>query len=248
MSDEGMQATTPAAPGLGAILTCPVCAARFRNSVTCSRCGTDLRPLMRIAARAWRCAPTMSRGLVRWRSRSSRAPVTGSDAVARMESVAGMPESLAVNSFPHAGPCVSNQRQFHRPTDGSRSVLLVRAGQSSSEKEQVSSGVMPRRNKQRASHTRASGDACSYESACALGRCGLPAYVRECLWRFCGVPEPRLWLLRMRAHGLQPAETSIFSKEPHKRSGRGQRLRESRPLRFKPTAMRPPAKRNWSRA
>ena len=34
-------------------LQCPVCAARFRGSVTCSRCGTDLSALMWIAARAW---------------------------------------------------------------------------------------------------------------------------------------------------------------------------------------------------
>ena len=35
-------------------LTCPVCKARFRGTVVCSRCGGDLAPLMRIAARAWR--------------------------------------------------------------------------------------------------------------------------------------------------------------------------------------------------
>lgn len=32
---------------------CPVCAARFRGSVICTRCGTDLTSLMRIAAKAW---------------------------------------------------------------------------------------------------------------------------------------------------------------------------------------------------
>lgn len=31
---------------------CPVCRARFRDSATCSRCGTDLSMLMRLAARA----------------------------------------------------------------------------------------------------------------------------------------------------------------------------------------------------
>ena len=41
-------------PATGLSLKCPVCGARFRGSGTCSRCGTDLRPLMRIAARAWR--------------------------------------------------------------------------------------------------------------------------------------------------------------------------------------------------
>lgn len=34
-------------------LRCPVCGARFRADTVCSRCGTDLTSLMRIAARAW---------------------------------------------------------------------------------------------------------------------------------------------------------------------------------------------------
>ena len=33
---------------------CPVCQARFRGAVTCSRCGADLRPLMFLAAKASR--------------------------------------------------------------------------------------------------------------------------------------------------------------------------------------------------
>ena len=32
---------------------CPVCGARFRSTPACSRCSTDLLPLMRIVARAW---------------------------------------------------------------------------------------------------------------------------------------------------------------------------------------------------
>lgn len=32
---------------------CPVCQARFRGAVVCSRCGADLGRLMRLAARAW---------------------------------------------------------------------------------------------------------------------------------------------------------------------------------------------------
>ena len=32
---------------------CPVCQARFRGSETCSRCGADLGPLMRLAAKAY---------------------------------------------------------------------------------------------------------------------------------------------------------------------------------------------------
>jgi predicted amidophosphoribosyltransferase len=33
-------------------LICPVCQARFRETVQCSRCGADLAPLMRLAAAA----------------------------------------------------------------------------------------------------------------------------------------------------------------------------------------------------
>ena len=33
---------------------CPVCQARFRSVQVCSRCGADLEPLMRLAAKAWR--------------------------------------------------------------------------------------------------------------------------------------------------------------------------------------------------
>jgi hypothetical protein len=41
------------APAAAVPLKCPVCAARFRGSAACTRCGTDLTPLMRIAAKAW---------------------------------------------------------------------------------------------------------------------------------------------------------------------------------------------------
>lgn len=34
-------------------MKCPVCSAGFRGSTTCQRCGSDLTPLMRIAARSW---------------------------------------------------------------------------------------------------------------------------------------------------------------------------------------------------
>jgi predicted amidophosphoribosyltransferase len=33
---------------------CPVCQARFRGTINCSRCGGNLRPLMVLAATAWR--------------------------------------------------------------------------------------------------------------------------------------------------------------------------------------------------
>jgi uncharacterized membrane-anchored protein len=32
---------------------CPACRATWRGAVTCPRCGADLGPLMRVAARAW---------------------------------------------------------------------------------------------------------------------------------------------------------------------------------------------------
>lgn len=34
-------------------LACPVCRARFRGEILCPRCGADLSPLMRLAARSW---------------------------------------------------------------------------------------------------------------------------------------------------------------------------------------------------
>jgi predicted amidophosphoribosyltransferase len=33
---------------------CPVCRAAFRGVAICPRCGADLAPLMRVAARSWR--------------------------------------------------------------------------------------------------------------------------------------------------------------------------------------------------
>jgi hypothetical protein len=33
---------------------CPVCQAKFRGVMMCSRCGADLRPLMLLAVEAWR--------------------------------------------------------------------------------------------------------------------------------------------------------------------------------------------------
>lgn len=54
------------APDAPTPLKCPVCGARFRGNVTCTRCGTDLRPLMRIAAKAWsarqQCAAALGAG------------------------------------------------------------------------------------------------------------------------------------------------------------------------------------------
>ena len=46
------QPRNDSAPALS--LSCPVCSARFRGCTVCSRCGSDLHALMRIAASAWR--------------------------------------------------------------------------------------------------------------------------------------------------------------------------------------------------
>ena len=48
-----MTQSDPSLPPLPRQASCPVCGARFRSTPICSRCRTDLSPLMRIAARAW---------------------------------------------------------------------------------------------------------------------------------------------------------------------------------------------------
>jgi len=48
-----MTQSDPSLPPLPRQASCPVCGARFRSTTICSRCKTDLAPLMRIAARAW---------------------------------------------------------------------------------------------------------------------------------------------------------------------------------------------------
>lgn len=35
-------------------MTCPTCRAPWRETTECPRCGSDLTPIMRIAAAAWR--------------------------------------------------------------------------------------------------------------------------------------------------------------------------------------------------
>ncbi len=42
---------------------CPVCRAKFRGAVECSRCGADLRPLMRLALEAWKLRSEARRAL-----------------------------------------------------------------------------------------------------------------------------------------------------------------------------------------
>jgi hypothetical protein len=46
-----------------ATLSCPVCRARFRGLVMCSRCGADLAVLMLLAAQAYRLRQTARHSL-----------------------------------------------------------------------------------------------------------------------------------------------------------------------------------------
>ena len=69
------------------VLKCPVCSASFRGVPNCSRCGTDLSPLMKLAARAWRarrhCREALLAGdldeALRWSAQSQRLHRTFSD-------------------------------------------------------------------------------------------------------------------------------------------------------------------------
>ena len=62
------------------VLKCPVCSASFRGATNCSRCGTDLSPLMQLAARAWRARRRSREALLagdldealRWSAQSRR--------------------------------------------------------------------------------------------------------------------------------------------------------------------------------
>ncbi len=45
------------------VLYCPVCRARFRGARLCSRCGADLKPVMLLAAEAWRLREEARRSL-----------------------------------------------------------------------------------------------------------------------------------------------------------------------------------------
>jgi hypothetical protein len=48
---------------------CPVCQARFRGTIECSRCGVDLKTLMGLMANAWRLR------------QAARQAITGGDPV-----------------------------------------------------------------------------------------------------------------------------------------------------------------------
>jgi len=53
MSDQPARIPPAAPPSTAMALPCPTCRAAWRGIATCSRCGTDLTALMRVAVRAW---------------------------------------------------------------------------------------------------------------------------------------------------------------------------------------------------
>ena len=60
--------TTP----LGAPIRCPVCKARFRGQLQCSRCGADLSRLMLVVARAYALRRQAKRALLEARYDAAR--------------------------------------------------------------------------------------------------------------------------------------------------------------------------------
>ena len=53
MSEQPSSVPSAASHPASAAMACPTCRAAWRGVVTCSRCGTDLTALMRVAVRAW---------------------------------------------------------------------------------------------------------------------------------------------------------------------------------------------------
>ena len=56
---------------------CPVCRAKFRGTVTCSRCGADLTPLMILEVRAWQLRREARRHLLDGHLDSATRVATG---------------------------------------------------------------------------------------------------------------------------------------------------------------------------
>ena len=53
MSEQPSRMPPAAIHPASAAMACPTCRAAWRGAVTCTRCGTDLTALMRVAVRAW---------------------------------------------------------------------------------------------------------------------------------------------------------------------------------------------------
>jgi hypothetical protein len=52
---------------------CPVCQARFRGSIECSRCGADLGTIMGLAAGAWRLREEARQAIAEGEAERARA-------------------------------------------------------------------------------------------------------------------------------------------------------------------------------
>ncbi len=66
-------------------MTCPTCRAPWRERPECPRCGSDLAPLMRVAAAAWRRRRAALRALAAGADREALADATEALALQRGE-------------------------------------------------------------------------------------------------------------------------------------------------------------------
>jgi hypothetical protein len=62
---------------------CPVCRARFRGSVECSRCGADLTIVMSLSAAAWRLRQAARQALVDDDPEQARTLAAQAEAICR---------------------------------------------------------------------------------------------------------------------------------------------------------------------
>ena len=79
---------------MSAPLRCPTCRATWRGVSVCPRCGTDLGPLMRVAARAWDSA----------RRRARRSPPAAEQEACDLAAAA-----LRLHATPGGGACRSSR-------------------------------------------------------------------------------------------------------------------------------------------
>jgi hypothetical protein len=60
---------------------CPVCRARFRGAVECSRCGADLTAIMSLAAAAWRLRQAARQALAGGDPESARSLASEAESI-----------------------------------------------------------------------------------------------------------------------------------------------------------------------
>jgi hypothetical protein len=99
----------------GAKFKCPVCQARFRDSLTCSRCGADLTPLFLLINRAYRLRECARRAL--GRGELERARTAAAEALEACATPIGRELWLLTS-------CLQNGL-FDVPPDASRSGAVV---------------------------------------------------------------------------------------------------------------------------